>query len=1088
MKNNILRPLYIIILLLLSFEDCYADDTIVLQLKWRHQFQFAGYYAAIEKGFYREEGLQVELRENNPGLDVIEEVMSGNADYGIGGSELIIYRALGKPIIVVAAIFQKSADVILTKRSSGINTPQAAAAESIMISPKAIDGAAIRAMFMKEGIKHDSLQYTDHTWTVDDLILDKTKVFTAYITDQPYQLIKKKIPYFKIKPQDYGVDFYGDSLFTSSNEFEKNPERLAKFCKASLKGWKYALDHTDEVIDLIMEKYSSDQRKLERDHLEFEARETKKLIYADIVAVGHMNPGRWQQIGKTYRQLGFTDTQVDLDKFLYNPNPAVRLADYYWIIATSLGAVMFLTMIALVLFRLNKRLQREIDDHQKTSGLLNEIYNNADAGFFVVDVIDEQNFVYAGANPPCLKIFGDISLEKIIGKTPDELSDCFPFVAIGLSKEIYTQCVNERVPIIRENPIKIDGELTWWMIRISPILDKNNKVYRLIGTLLPITELKKAQEQAAQAALEWQTTFDSTNDTIWILDKEQRIVRSNKTAEVMFDSTLPDLIGQHCCEVLYGTTQPISDCPIPDLKNSLERRTTELQISDQWYQVTADPVLNSEESFQGTVHIISDITERKNTEESLKDSEKRYRTVVESIKEGIILQKATGEILTWNKSAEEIFGTGADEAIGQCLTGKEWPTIHEDGTRFEGKDHPSMITLKTGKSVTGTIMGIVQPDGEIKWIEINTNPLFVDDPETPPSVVISFSDITDRRKAEEALKKREKDLQLILDSTTDGIWTWDMKSGDIFFSDKYYTMLGYTPSDFPASHESWSNLLHPSDRELTVELVNNKLFVEKEGFDIEFRLKTKGGDYLWIRARAKIADWDEAGAPLYVIGNHEDITKRKAAEAQIKSNLHEKEILLQEIHHRVKNNMQVVASLLNLQSQKVDDTTVKEALRESQNRIYAMSTVHELLHESKDLSQIRLKPFLTRIVNSLVRSYAVNQGRIQLKIEVADVSIGIYQASPLCLTINELVSNSMKYAFPESVEGEIIIGLSLKENDKINMTIADDGVGLSDGLDWRSPETLGLHLVRVLVEDQLDGSIELDRSNGTKFSIEFDLA
>ncbi len=1089
MKKKFLQPVCIALLLLLSFEECHADDTIVLQLKWRHQFQFAGYYAAIEKGFYREEGLNVEPRESNPGLNVVEEVVSGNADYGIAGSELIIYRALGKPVIVVAAVFQKSADIILTKKSSGISTPQAAAAEPIMISPRVIDGASIRAMFLKEGISPENLKYLDHVWSVDALISDKTKVFTAYITDQPYLLKKKNIPYFIIQPQDYGVDFYGDSLFTTSHELKENPGRLAKFRKATLKGWKYALDNSEEIVELILEKYSSAQKTPDRDHLLFEAEETKKLVFAEIVTIGHLNPGRWRHIGKTYRQLGFTDTQVDLDQFLYDPNPSVRLSDYYWIVAASLGIVAFLGVIAFVLFRLNKRLQREIDEHQKTSKLLNEIYYNADAGFFVVDVIEEKKFVYAGANPFHLKSIGNVPLERIVGKTPDELTDFFPAIPTELVEEVYALCVQKKVPIIRENPVKIGDEMTWWMSIISPIIDENNRVCRLIGTSLPITELKKAQEQTARAALEWQTTFDSTNDTIWILDKEQRIIRSNKTAEVMFDLSQEDMVGKHCWEVLHGTDEPILDCPVPDLKQSPARHTAEMQISGKWFQVTTDPVLEDEGSFQGFVHIISDISERKNTEEFLKESEKRYRTVVESVNEGIILQKATGEILTWNKSAKEIFGitTEDEDAMGQTFPETKWVTIHEDGNDFEDKDHPSKITLKTGRAVKGTIMGIKRSNGDIKWIEISTSPLYADDPESPSAVVISFTDITSRKLAEEALKKREKDLQLTLDSTTDGIWTWDVTSDEVFFSHKFYTMLGYAPGEFPALNESWTNLLHPEDREATLELVNRNLFVEKQGYDIEFRLKTKEGDYLWIRAKAKIADWDETGAPSYVIGNHENITSRKAAEAQIKANLNEKEILLQEIHHRVKNNMQVVASLLNLQSRKVDDITVKEALRESQNRIYAMSTVHELLHESQDLSQISLRPFLNKIVNSLVQSYAVNQGRIQLKTEVADVSIGIYQASPLCLTINELVSNSMKYAFPDHDEGEITISLVQKEDGTIKLIIADNGVGLPEGLDWRKPDTLGLHLVQVLVEHQLDGSVVLDSSHGTKFTIEFRL-
>jgi two-component sensor histidine kinase len=215
-----------------------------------------------------------------------------------------------------------------------------------------------------------------------------------------------------------------------------------------------------------------------------------------------------------------------------------------------------------------------------------------------------------------------------------------------------------------------------------------------------------------------------------------------------------------------------------------------------------------------------------------------------------------------------------------------------------------------------------------------------------------------------------------------------------------------------------------------------------------------------------------------------DITERKRAEEQIKASLREKEVLLKEIHHRVKNNLQVISSLLYLQSRNVKDQATFEMLQESQSRVRSMALVHESLYKSQDLARIDFAKYARNLAGYLFRSYGVNTNVVQLKIKVDDVFLGVDTAILCGLIINELVSNSLKYAFPENREGEIKIRLRTLDESAMELTVADNGIGMPADTNFRSSESLGLKLVTILT-DQIDGKIELDRSEGTKFRIDF---
>jgi PAS domain S-box-containing protein len=215
-----------------------------------------------------------------------------------------------------------------------------------------------------------------------------------------------------------------------------------------------------------------------------------------------------------------------------------------------------------------------------------------------------------------------------------------------------------------------------------------------------------------------------------------------------------------------------------------------------------------------------------------------------------------------------------------------------------------------------------------------------------------------------------------------------------------------------------------------------------------------------------------------------DITARKIADEAIRASLREKEVLLKEIHHRVKNNLQVVSSLLGLQSRTMEDTAIRRMFQESQNRVYSMALVHESLYQSENLSEIDFPAYIGQLTNHLLRSYGVDLQRIQVFASIENLLLNMDSAIPCGLIINELVSNSLKYAFPGGRKGVVRIAMEQDEDHRIRLEVSDDGVGLPEGIGFSSTKSLGLRLVRTLA-DQLGATVEMQKGHGARIVLTF---
>ena len=297
--------------------NAHSDNNrvIKLQLKWLHQFQFAGYYMALEKGYYADSGLDVEIRQAGKGVNPIEALLKGEVDYAVSGSDALIAKSQGKPVVALAAISNESPLSLLVRRDSGIKNAQDLRGKKIMLNET--DGFAIAAMLEKAKLAPGDYIAQPTSFNIRDLINKNTDAFTAYVTNEGYYLDRLGIDYLHIRPSDYGLRFYNDVLLTTEQEISAHPLYTHEFLKASLKGWKYAFSHIDETIDLILEKYNTQNKS--REHLEFEAKKMAELIRPLQATIGEMQQEYWSLILDKFVEHGKIKdaTKINFDEFIY---------------------------------------------------------------------------------------------------------------------------------------------------------------------------------------------------------------------------------------------------------------------------------------------------------------------------------------------------------------------------------------------------------------------------------------------------------------------------------------------------------------------------------------------------------------------------------------------------------------------------------------------------------------------------------------------------------------------------------------------------------------------------------------------------
>jgi PAS domain S-box-containing protein len=755
-----------------------ALEQVTLQLKWMHQFQFAGYYAAVQQGYYREAGLNVTIVPATPGKDPVQEVLNGKADYGVGTSSLLLLRNAGKPVVALAVIFQHSPFILLTKELSTSQTVHSLVGKRLMLEPLSEE---LTAYLRKEGLPLEKMQMMEHSFNLKDLINGNVDAVSGYITTDPDDLNRAGFPFHAYTPRSAGIDFYGDNLFTTENELKNHPARAKAFREASLKGWHYALGHPDEIIELILSTYIPPGLRADRAHLKYEAEEIRKLIQPDLVEIGYMHSGRWRHIADTYNELGMLPKNIDLKKFMYDPHPQKNLTPFYWVVAALLGSA--LLMVAARLKKTSQSLKSSEEQVlERTAALLEakllseQIIISAQEGVVVYD----RDLRYQVWNP-YMERLTDLPAADVLGSHPLKF---FPFMQESGMIERLENMLIDGIPGAIDFPyfVPSTGVSGWASNMSAPLRDAQEKIIGIIATVRDITEkrlirreLLDKQKRLEDSHCELETqlvesqaikeeltvTLESLQnslsynrglieanlDALLTIDSDGNITDVNSATENVTGYVRQHLIGS--CFFYYFTDSQraqevlkrvFSEGVVRDFALDIRHRDghiTSVLTSASLYHDESGNVL-------GVFVSARDITEQELMVEALRKSEELFHSLVETSQDLIWRCDVEGRFTYLNLAWEHVFGFELSEMLGKKFTDFQ---TQADGERDQRKFDLLMNgePIDHYETIYRGLMG-----NEIHLV-FNALSLFNENGEISGASGTAF-DITQRKQMEEELR------------------------------------------------------------------------------------------------------------------------------------------------------------------------------------------------------------------------------------------------------------------------------------------------------------------------------------------------
>jgi PAS domain S-box-containing protein len=526
---------------------------------------------------------------------------------------------------------------------------------------------------------------------------------------------------------------------------------------------------------------------------------------------------------------------------------------------------------------------------------------------------------------------------------------------------------------------------------------------------------------------------------------------------VIFEDTVLFIAIRHSIGEMWGIAERTSQ--IESLNEGLEAH-----VASRTAQLVA---ANSE--------LEREVAERKLAEAELATQRSFLRQVIDLNPSFVFAKDAGGHFTLVNQALADAYGTSVERLLGK--TDADFNLNKQEVDWFRRDELEVIETLKE-KFIPEEV--ITDADGQVRFLQTIKRPILSADG-TANQVLGIATDITARKEAERALRYSEERFRQIAENIREVFWITE--PGDnklVYVSPAYEEVWGRSCSSLTEVSHTWLDSVHPDDRARFVEAA---VSVSGGGqYDMEYRIVRPDGEVRWVRDRA-FPVVNAAGQVYRVAGVADDVTERKQALEQMTNSLQEKDVLLKEIHHRVKNNMQVITSLLSLQSRTITDEQAFSVFQDSQNRVKSMALIHETLYQSKDLSRINFAEYLEKLVAHISRSYRLRPEAVRITSNVDQVSLPIDTAVPCGLIINELASNSLKYAFPADAHGAVNIDFARCDTEYV-LRVSDTGVGLPPGFDPEKGKSLGMKLVRMLT-GQLGGELKYSNGVGTTFEIRF---
>jgi diguanylate cyclase (GGDEF)-like protein/PAS domain S-box-containing protein len=866
-------------------------EKVRLQLKWLHSFQFAGYYAADKQGYYREEGLEVTLKEPlaSNADHLVDTVLNGGAEYGVWNSDLLNDRLSGKPVVVLAVIFQHSPYIVLSRKDTGIRTP------SDLVGRKVAIGSALvqfQAMLKNEGLSLDSIEIVARTGRIDDIIDGRADAVLNYITDQPHQMHMRGVESAMLRPIDYGINFYGDSLFTSETEIRQNPERVAAFRRASLKGWKYAMSHTDELIELILLLPGVQERGITSEHLHYEAEQMRKLILPELIEIGHINPGRWKHIADTYVSLGMIHPDYSLDNFLYDPKPEPDYTWARWIFSSLAMVLILISSWATILFIFNRRLQSSVKvrtqelskannelgikiiDLEKAEEVLRQ-YNHIVSASTDLLAFLNNNYIYTAVNAAYLQAF-NLRSEQLI---EHDVSEIFgeTFFNTHIKPNADRCLTGEEVNFQTWVNYPAYGE-RFMDITYYPYIINENKVLGFVVNARDITEHKQLEDSLITSEQKFRGIFEQAAVGF-------AVINSKTGTFITINQKYCDIVGYSQEEMLNLNFQEIThpDDLQTDLDNmegllegqirefSREKKYFHKNGSLVWVNLTVSPLWSPEEKPNNHIAVVENITERKLSEFALMKSEEHLR-----------ISQLYGHIGTW----EADFTTN-QEFWSEVIT-KElgFPDIAEP-TR---EDFLATIYPDDRPHVVGVInqhlyenkecdieYRIVDIQGKIRWMHSIGKAEFDTDGK-PLKLRGTVQEITARKITEEKLRLSSR----VFSDTHEGIIITDAKAIIIDVNPAFCDITGYSHEDAIGKNPKFLS----SGKQSPVFFTDMWQTLDQQGhWQGEIWNRKKEG-VLYAELLTISSILDEEGNILQYVGLFSDITHSKQQQERLEQMAH----------------------------------------------------------------------------------------------------------------------------------------------------------------------------------------------------------
>ena len=629
-----------------------------------------------------------------------------------------------------------------------------------------------------------------------------------------------------------------------------------------------------------------------------------------------------------------------------------------------------------------------------------------------------------------------------------------------------------------------DGTTRYFQNRVVPEFTLDGSVESVLAVGRDVTDFKQTEAALRENQQLLQAILDAAPVAIYLKDLRGRYLLVNPCTQQALGLTQEQIVGKSDCELMgqdavddwRSQEQAVLGAGMPvEIEDSFPQAD-----GLHTYITTKFPLYDATGAAYAICGISTDITLRKQAEEALYRREQEFRALAENSPDIIARFDKQLRHLYVNAAVECATGLSPQSFIGKTHRDMGMP---ETMCLYLEENLQQVLTTGCERTIE---VDFVTPDGTTRYYQSRLVPEFALD-SSVESILTVARDVTDFKQAEAALHESEQKYRNLVETAQGLIWSVDSEGRFTFINQASKQFYGYEPEEMIGRKFTDFTILEQAQKDM--EAVK-RVLVGESLLHYETMALRKDGTPFYISANAIVLR-DEAGNVLGTTGTSIDITERKGAEEQLKASLQEKEALLKEVHHRVKNNLQVISSLLDLQSQQIQEPIALEAFRSSQNRVRAIALIHETLYQSKNLARVNLADYIYTLTTYLLQTYPLNPNNITLQLNVDDIFFNLDQLIPCGLIINELISNALKHGFPENTKGTIWVELnsfgvaSLEENaHQFTLIVGNDGIQLQDPQNFYTAQTLGFQLVNILVK-QLGGEIEITQSRGTEFEIRF---